>query len=135
MDMFAALSDPTRRNIIELLAAEGKLTSTDISRKFKVTPPAISQHLKVLKEVHLVEMEKQAQRRIYKVNTESLQKIEVWTRKMQGRWSERFMALEEILAAEKVKLTQNRQKILDPRTINIRGKQAQNDTNRKEGTK
>lgn len=136
MDMFVALSDPTRRNIIELLSAEGKLTSTAISRKFKVTPPAISQHLKVLRESNLVDMEKQAQKHIYTINTDSLQEIEIWTRKMQGRWSERFMALEEILSAEKAKLTtNNRHPELSSGSKRQIPDQARNDTTRQGGSK
>lgn len=110
MDVFAALSDPTRRNIIELLATEGKLTSTDISRKFQITPPAISQHLKVLREANLVGMEKQAQKRIYQINQDAIIKLEEWTRRMTQRWHEPFRALDEILKIEKEKLIKGRNK-------------------------
>ena len=63
MDMFVALSDPTRRNILELLATRGELSATAIYEQFPVSPQAVSQHLKVLREAHLVEMEKRAQKR------------------------------------------------------------------------
>ncbi len=53
MDMFVALSDPTRRAILELLASRGELTATDIYEQFSVSPQAISQHLKVLREAKL----------------------------------------------------------------------------------
>lgn len=110
MDMFFALSDATRRNIVEILATEGQKTSTEISKKFKISPPAISQHLKVLKSAEIVQMEKQAQKRIYKINTSSLQQIEIWTRKMQGRWHEPFKALDVILANEKEKILEKEAK-------------------------
>jgi len=54
MDMFVALSDPTRRAILEILATRGELSATDIYEQFSVSPQAISQHLKVLREAHLV---------------------------------------------------------------------------------
>ena len=54
MDMFVALADPTRRHILELLANSGELAATAIYEQFPVSPPAISQHLKVLREVKLV---------------------------------------------------------------------------------
>ncbi|MBI4057700.1 winged helix-turn-helix transcriptional regulator [Candidatus Microgenomates bacterium] len=103
MDLFSALSDPTRRNIVELLAVNGQLSATDISDKFHVSPPAISQHLKVLREADLVQVEKRAQKRIYTINTDSLQKLEDWTRKMKQLWSQRFDVMDKVLAAEKQK--------------------------------
>ena len=65
MDVFTALAVPTRRNIIEMLASRGRLSATDIYDKFNASPPAISQHLKVLREVNLVQVEKQGQQRIH----------------------------------------------------------------------
>ncbi|MFL5625764.1 MAG: ArsR/SmtB family transcription factor [Ktedonobacteraceae bacterium] len=58
--MFVALADPTRRTILEILASSGELYATDIYEKFPVSPQAVSQHLKVLREAKLVEMEKRA---------------------------------------------------------------------------
>ena len=61
MDSFAAIAEPRRREIVMLLANEGALTVTDIVQKFNVTPPAISQHLKILKQANLVQVERRAQ--------------------------------------------------------------------------
>ena len=55
-DIFNALAEPTRRDIIEMLATKGQLSASDISTSFKVSAPAISQHLKVLREARLVTM-------------------------------------------------------------------------------
>jgi DNA-binding transcriptional ArsR family regulator len=60
MDTFTALADPTRRSIFEMLAGDGQLSVSDISNRFSVSPPAISQHLKVLRETNLVQMEKKS---------------------------------------------------------------------------
>jgi DNA-binding transcriptional ArsR family regulator len=69
MDMFSALSVPTRRNILEILATSGKLSATEISQNFSISAPAISQHLKVLIESNLLTVEKHAQQRIYRGST------------------------------------------------------------------
>ena len=100
MDMFSALAEPTRRRIVEMLAAQGQLSATAISRKFRVSPPAISQHLKVLREARLVCMEKRAQQRIYAINPDALVELEEWARKMAAQWDKRFDALEKLAQAE-----------------------------------
>ncbi len=103
MDMFVALADPTRRNILELLASSGELTATAIYEQFPVSPQAISQHLKVLREAGLVEMEKRAQKHVYHLNPHTLSQFEVWVQHLQQRWSDRFDALDEVLESEKKK--------------------------------
>ncbi len=107
MDIFYALAEPTRRNIIEMLATYGQLTASEISDKFQVTASAISQHLKVLREAKLVTMEKRAQQRLYEINTESLIEMEVWAKDMRKMWDERFDALDSLLEEEKQKLKNN----------------------------
>jgi DNA-binding transcriptional ArsR family regulator len=101
MDMFVALADPTRRNILELLATSGELTATAICEQFSVSPQAISQHLKVLREANLVVMEKRAQKRLYRLNPQTLSQFELWVQQTRQRWSERFDALDAVLEREK----------------------------------
>jgi DNA-binding transcriptional ArsR family regulator len=103
MDMFAALSDPTRRAILELLASHGELTATGIYEQFSVSPPAISQHLKVLREAKLVVMEKRAQQHLYRLNPHTLSQFEIWVQQTRQRWEERFGTLDTLLEAEKRK--------------------------------
>jgi DNA-binding transcriptional ArsR family regulator len=110
MDIFSALADPTRRKIVELLASSGELSATDIADQFPVSPPAISQHLKVLRETNLVLMEKRAQQRIYRLNSEVIVELETWTRKLIQLWNQRFDALDEVLQAEKRKLEEENKK-------------------------
>ncbi len=104
MDTFQALADPTRRTIIEMIAKKGSLAASDIYGKFKVSHPAVSQHLKVLRITNILQVEKRAQQRIYKINTESLQNVEDWLSKMKKYWNERFDALDAVLQQEKKKL-------------------------------
>jgi DNA-binding transcriptional ArsR family regulator len=104
MDMFSALADPTRRTILEMLAQSGQLSATEIYDKFSVSPPAISQHLKVLRTAKLVDMHKNAQKRIYRINPDTLLEIEAWIHKTTKIWNERFDALDRLLALEKKKI-------------------------------
>ena len=103
MDMFVALADPTRRTILELLATSGELTATAIYEQFPVSPQAVSQHLKVLREAHLVEMEKRAQKHVYRLNPQTLSQFEAWVQQTRQRWEERFAALDIVLEREKQK--------------------------------
>lgn len=97
MDIYNALAEPRRRYIIELIAKKGRLTATDISDQFDISKPAISQHLKVLRETRLVDMEKRAQSRIYTINPEKLTEIEIWVKKLKTHWEKRFDRLDRIL--------------------------------------
>ncbi len=103
MDTFSALADPTRRRIIEMLASRGELPASAIYDQFPVSPPAISQHLKVLREAKLVLMEKRAQQHIYRVNPEAVLQVEDWARRLRQLWDERFDALDRVLEEEKRK--------------------------------
>lgn len=103
MDMFVALADPTRRNILELLAHRGELSATTIYEQFPVSPQAVSQHLKILREANLVEMEKRAQKHLYRINPQTLSQFEEWVKQMQKMCDERFNALDMVLEMEKKK--------------------------------
>jgi DNA-binding transcriptional ArsR family regulator len=109
MDIFYGLSAPTRRTILELLASKGQLSSTEISDKFDASPPAISQHLKVLRETGLVQMEKRGQYRMYRIDPNAMLELAEWTGRMTDQWNERFNKLEKVLQAEKNKLKKSKQ--------------------------
>lgn len=103
MDVFEALAAPTRREIIEMLSSKGRLSATDIYQRFDASPPAISQHLKVLREAKLVRVERQGQLRIYQIDPKGMAEIEEWSQRMTRLWNKRFDALEKVLQAEKMK--------------------------------
>jgi len=103
MDVFYALADPTRRKILELLASRGRMSATEIYKHFAVSPPAISQHLKVLREARLVMMEKHAQQRLYQINPQAMLELENWSKRLAQQWNERLDALEQVLKVEKQK--------------------------------
>jgi DNA-binding transcriptional ArsR family regulator len=71
VEVFEAIAQPKRREILRLLA-DGELSAGDVGSRFAVTQPAISQHLKVLKEVGLVSERRDGTRRLYSVRREGL---------------------------------------------------------------
>ena len=98
MQSFTALADPTRRQIVEMLAA-GELTSGEIGRQFEVSAPAISQHLKVLKEARLVTARVDGQRRIYALDAAGIGEIDAWLKNIRNFWRGRLDELERQLRA------------------------------------
>lgn len=107
MDIFAVLAEPTRRTIVEMLARNGPLSATEISARFQVSPPAISQHLKVLREAQVVLMEKRAQQRMYQINPDAIVELEQWAREITRIWNQRFDALEKVLETEQKHIKTN----------------------------
>ena len=96
MDTFTALADPTRRQIIESLAA-GESSFGDLADRFEMSRPAVSQHLKVLRDAGIVTARADAQRRIYRLNDDSLDELEAWLGKVRDFWSQRLDRLEQLL--------------------------------------
>jgi DNA-binding transcriptional ArsR family regulator len=96
MDAFTALADPTRRRIIESLAV-GETSFGEIADKFEMSRPAVSQHLKVLREAGIVTARVDAQRRIYRLTDEGLDEIEAWLNKVREFWTQRLDRLEQLL--------------------------------------
>ena len=80
---FTALADPTRRQIIAFLA-DGEQPVAVICEQFNCTPPAVSQHLKVLRETGLVTVRPAAQRRFYAVNKVAVAQVALWLSNMAG---------------------------------------------------
>ena len=78
-----ALSDPTRRRIIELLR-EGDMTAGEIAGRFNITKPSISHHLALLKQAELVEDERQGQNIRYSLSTSVMEEILNWIIQMKG---------------------------------------------------
>ena len=96
MDAFTALADPTRRRIIETLAA-GETSFGELADRFEMSRPAVSQHLKVLKNAGIVTSRADAQRRIYRLNDDSLDEVEAWLGRVREFWTQRLDRLEELL--------------------------------------
>lgn len=100
MDAFIALADPTRRDILDMLAARGRMSASDIGSRFSSSAPAISQHLKVLRETNLVQVEKKAQQRIYSLNPIGIFEVGDWVDHMRAFWDARLDSLDAFLKTE-----------------------------------
>ena len=99
MDRFAALADPTRRRIVEILGS-GERAAGALGEHFQISPPAVSQHLKSLREAGLVRVRVEGQRRIYSLDLQGFEEMEAWFERVRRFWSGRLDALEEALNEE-----------------------------------
>lgn len=99
MEALAAIADPTRRSIIEMLAM-AEHSAGEIVAAFKMTGAAISQHLKVLRMVGLVRVRSEGQRRIHSLDANGLRDIELWAARTRQVWESRLDALERELHAQ-----------------------------------
>ena len=97
MRIFHALSDPTRQRIVELLAARGRLRAGELVTACGASAPAVSQHLKVLREAKLVAVEPVAQARIYFLDPQGLIAAQQWITHQMAEWQLRFDALDALL--------------------------------------
>jgi DNA-binding transcriptional ArsR family regulator len=96
MDAFAALADRNRRRMIELLAS-GERPAGEIGAAFPLSPPAVSQHLKVLRETGLVRVRVEGQRRVYSLEPQGFDAFDTWLSGIRRFWSGRLDDLEREL--------------------------------------
>ena len=96
MHVFEVLSDPTRRHIVELLAA-GERTAGDLGCEFEISQPAVSRHLRVLRENGLVSSRPRAQQRLYKLEARRLEDIDRWLGRYRAFWNARLDDLGDVL--------------------------------------
>ena len=99
MKALSALADPTRQRIVEMLAG-GELSAGDIAARFSISRPAVSQHLRVLRDSGLVTVRGDAQRRIYTLEAGGLDELEAWLARCRGFWAARLDRLEQRLQEE-----------------------------------
>ena len=92
MHALEALADPTRRRIVELLAS-GERSAGEIARNFETSRPAVSRHLRVLREHGLVTVRESAQQRIYGLDPGPLAELDDWLGRYRHYWANRLDAL------------------------------------------
>lgn len=93
---FEVLAEESRRRILDLLV-EGERPVGDLVEQLALSQPAVSKHLKVLRDAGLVDSRTDAQRRIYRVRTEPLREVDEWLRPYRARWAAHLNALERHL--------------------------------------
>jgi len=95
-DVFQAISDPIRREII-LLLSENKLTLNGVSENFKISRPAISKHVRILEECGLVTINQQGRERYCIVNPEPLNEVYDWLSYFDKFWDKKLNSLKKLL--------------------------------------
>jgi len=96
-DAFNAVAEPRRREILDLLAA-GELPVNDLVERVGLAQPQVSKHLRVLRQVGLVDVRDKGRQRVYRLNGQPLKPIHDWVQRYERSWSERFDLLDEVLA-------------------------------------
>lgn len=95
-DAFNAIAEPLRRQILDLLA-QGERSVNDIALSLRITQPQASKHLRVLREVGLVNVRGAGQQRLYDLNGAGLKPVHDWVKVYERTWSESFDRLAEYL--------------------------------------
>jgi DNA-binding transcriptional ArsR family regulator len=93
----AALADPVRRELVALLA-RGEVAAGDLADRFAVSRPAVSRHLRVLREAGLVNARSEGRRRLYALDPRPLREIDHWLEPYRDLWAQRLDALDTELA-------------------------------------
>ena len=96
IETFAALAEPNRFRIVELLRS-GARSVNDIGERLELRQPQVSKHLRVLKEAGLVAVEARAQQRVYELRPKRLREIHGWLERYRKLWDARAEALDELL--------------------------------------
>lgn len=96
-DIFTAIAEPKRRELIEMLAGKEK-SVTEVVELTRWSQPMVSKHLKVLKDVGLVAEKRQGRHRVYKVNAERLKPIQLWVKQFEKHWNQQFDQLDSYLS-------------------------------------
>ena len=97
MEALGALADPTRREIVALLA-RGELPAGELARRFPVSRPAVSRHLRVLREAGLVATRVEGRRHLYSLDPRPLQRLDAWLEPYRDLWAQRLDALDTEIA-------------------------------------
>ena len=95
-DAFNAVAEPRRRQILDVLAG-GERPVNDLVERLGLAQPQVSKHLRVLREVGLVDVREEGRQRIYSLNGHSLKPIHDWVKSYERSWTERFDRLDAVL--------------------------------------
>jgi DNA-binding transcriptional ArsR family regulator len=95
-DAFNAIAEPRRRQILDVLAS-GERPVNELVAVLGQPQPQVSKHLKVLREVGLVDVREEGRQRVYRLNGEPLKSIHDWVKEFEDTWSERFEIMDELL--------------------------------------
>jgi DNA-binding transcriptional ArsR family regulator len=95
-DAFNAVAEPRRRQILDALVG-GELSVSDLVARLRLAQPQVSKHLRVLREVGLVDARSDGRQRMYRLDGRPLKPIHDWVKEFEATWNARFDALDEVL--------------------------------------
>lgn len=95
-DVFQAIADPNRRAILSLLARQ-RMTLNGVAENFRISRPAVSRHIRILKECGLVVVIPQGRERVCEVRFDRLNEVTKWVEQYRQIWEERFNRLDDLL--------------------------------------
>jgi len=98
--IFEILAEPNRRRVLDLLR-EQDLTVGELVQELDMSQPAVSKHLRVLRDAGLVEAEVDAQRRVYRLRAEPLADVDAWLAPYRKFWRGKLAALQRHLASDR----------------------------------
>jgi len=99
-DVFQAIADPTRREIIDMIA-KGPMNLNAIAENFEISRPAISKHVKILTQCGLIRIRQEGRERICDVSLASLREVADWTEQYRRFWNAKLDALDNYLRKDK----------------------------------
>jgi DNA-binding transcriptional ArsR family regulator len=105
-DAFNAVAEPRRRQILDVLA-DGERPVNDLVRRLRVPQPQVSKHLRVLREVGVVDVRNEGRQRLYRLNGHALKPIHDWVEGYERLWSQRFDELDIVLEELKTREEDN----------------------------
>ena len=100
MDVFAAVAEPTRRAVLDLLAGRDRSAGELVAAFPALTQPAVSRHLRILRESHLVDVRADGARRVYSLRPDALAELDRWLDNYRRFWGARLNDLESHLDAK-----------------------------------
>ncbi len=92
-DVYGAIADPTRRALLLRLADEGERNVTELLKPFSISQPAVSKHLRILREAGLVRSRKEGRLRLYEIEANRLRQVFDWVSHFEQYWDEKLDAL------------------------------------------
>ena len=104
LEVLEVIAEPTRRRILDAVR-EGECSVNDLVEQVGMHQPGVSRHLKVLRDAGLVEVRKDAQRRMYRLRAEPLMELDAWLEPYRAEWAGRLDALERHLKSTSKKIT------------------------------
>ena len=103
-DVFNAIAEPRRREIVDLLALGTECDVTELVLKLGLPQPAVSKHLGVLRKVGVVAVHKAGQRRLYRLNPQELKPVHDWTQNFEHFWTDHLASIKEVAEQKAQKL-------------------------------